>query len=427
MDILKDKRIILGVTGGIAAYKTATLASRLTQASALVDVIMTEAAQKFVAPLTFQALTRRPVYTDMFQTPGVSDLQSPISNLQPPTSDFQIGGPAPHVALAKTADLLIVAPATANTLARLALGMADNLLGAVALATAAPLLLAPAMETGMWNHPATQDNLARLRQRGATVVGPGIGYLASGEANVGRMAEPEEILEMAEIVLSRGGVLDGQAVVVSAGGTQEPIDPVRFITNRSSGKMGYALAVEARRRGARVTLIAAPTALPDPLGMEVVHVRTARQMYEAVMGAAPSADALIMAAAVADYRVATPTGQKIKKEAGESLTLRLERNPDILGEVARQRAATGRPHVVVGFAAETEDLLANARAKLEKKGLDLIVANNVSAPDSGFEVDTNRVTLLSADGSVEALPLLSKWEVADRLMDKVAKSLSSQA
>jgi phosphopantothenoylcysteine decarboxylase/phosphopantothenate--cysteine ligase len=399
VNLLQDKQILLGISGGIAAYKAAALSSRLTQAGALLDVIMTEAAQQFITPLTFQALTHRPAYTDMFAIP-------PGENI-------------PHVELARKADLLIIAPATANTLAKLAAGLADNLLTAAALATSAPLLLAPAMESGMWNHQATQANIATLVERGAEIVGPATGHLASGRSGAGRMAEPDEIVEMAQVILARGGVLAGRRILVTAGGTREPLDPVRLITNRSSGKMGYALALSARNRGAQVTLIATPTPWPEPLGVEVVRVETALQMRQAVLAALPGSDALVMAAAVADYRPQTTAQQKIKKDE-DKLTLQLVRNPDILAEVAREREATGYPRVAVGFAAETANLLENARAKLEKKRLDLIVANDVSAADSGFAVDTNRVTLLSADGGVEALPLLSKAEVADRVMDKVA-------
>lgn len=402
MNILQNKRIILGVSGGIAAYKAAALCSRLTQAGALVDVIMTEAAQKFIAPLTFQAITHRQVYTDTFTIPQ--------------------GGDIPHVDLAKQADLLIVAPATANTLAKLAVGLADNLLTATALANRGALLLAPAMETGMWSHQATQSNLATLIERGAVTAGPDSGYLASGHSGPGRMAEPEEIAEMAQVVLARNGPLAGRKILVSAGGTREPIDPVRVITNRSSGKMGHALALAARNRGAQVTLIATPGAWPEPAGVKTAWVETALQMREAVLAALPGSDALIMSAAVADYRPQTAAQQKIKKVEAD-LTLQLVRNPDILAEVAGQKEATGCPRVVVGFAAETADLLENARAKLEKKRLDLIVANDVSAADSGFAVDTNRVTLLGADGGVEALPLLSKAEVADLVMDKVVELL----
>jgi phosphopantothenoylcysteine decarboxylase/phosphopantothenate--cysteine ligase len=405
--VLKDKRIILGVTGGVAAYKAAYLASRLTQAGALVDVVMTEAATRFIAPLTFQSVTRRAVYTDMFEL-AAGDSPDEVR--------------IPHIALAKSADLLLVAPATGNTLAKLAHGLADNLLTAIALATLAPSLVAPAMESDMWAHPATQANVATLRERGVTFVGPAAGHLASGAQGLGRMSEPEEILEMARAVLGREGDLAGRRVLVSAGGTREAIDPVRFISNHSSGKMGYALALAARDRGAHVTLVTAPTCLPDPLGVETVHVESAADMRDAVLAACQAADALVMAAAVADYRPLESAGQKIKKTENE-LILQLSRTPDILAEVARLREVGRGPQVVVGFAAETQDLLANARDKLERKRLDFIAANDVSAADAGFGVDTNRVTLLSADGEVEALPLISKDEVAHRIWDRVCRLL----
>jgi phosphopantothenoylcysteine decarboxylase/phosphopantothenate--cysteine ligase len=405
--ILKDKRIILGVTGGVAVYKAAFLASRLTQAGAMVDVVMTEAATRFVAPLTFQAVTQRAVYTDMFE---LAAGESP--------DEVQI----PHIALAKSADLLLIAPATGNTLAKLAQGLADNLLTAIALATPAPALLAPAMESDMWAHPATQANAATLRERGATFVGPGAGHLASGAEGVGRMSEPEQILEMARVVLGRGEDLAERRVVVSAGGTREAIDPVRFIGNHSSGKMGYALALAARDRGAHVTLVIGPTGLADPLGVETVHVESATAMRDAVLAACDGADALVMAAAVADYQPVETVAQKIKK-SDDLFTLQLSHTPDILAEIARLRETSRGPKVTVGFAAETEDLLDNARNKLEIKRLDLIAANDVSATDAGFAVDTNRVTLLSADGVVQALPLMAKEAVAHEIWDRVSQLL----
>lgn len=408
--LLKDKHILLGVTGGIAAYKAVHIASRLTQAGATVDVIMTEAAVRFVAPLTFQAVTRRAVHTDMFELPPHQEPDASPGELQ-----------IPHIGLAKSADLLIIAPATANTLARLAHGQADNLLTAIAMATRAPLLMAPAMESDMWTHLATQANVATLVDRGATLVGPAAGHLASGEAGVGRMSEPEEILEMARVVLARSGDWAGRRVVVSAGGTREALDPVRFLSNRSTGRMGYALAVAARDRGAEVTLVTAPTALPDPLAMEVVHVESAEEMREAILAAAEGADVLAMAAAVADYRPLERSSHKIKKE-DDRLVLKLVRTADILAEVAQLRAGGRGPKVTIGFAAETRDLLDNARAKLERKRLDLIVANDVSATDAGFAVDTNRVTLLWADGTVEALPLMSKRDVAHVIWDRLERS-----
>jgi len=393
--VLKGRNIVLGVTGGIAAYKAVELASRLTQAGAVVDVIMTEAATRFVAPLTFQAITQRPVITDMFALPREMEIA--------------------HVSLAGRADVVVVAPATANTIAKLAQGLADNMLTATILATAAPLIVAPAMDAGMYENPATQANLALLRERGAVIVGPAYGRLASGKVGKGRLAETSEIVGTVRMVLGREGELAGRRVLVTAGGTREYIDPVRFIGNPSSGKMGYALAEAARDRGAKVTLVSAPTALPKPVGVELVAVETARGMREAVLDALPETDLLLMAAAVADYRPAHPVSRKIKKGEAEELTLRLVRNPDILAEVAARRGP--KPSVVVGFAAETEDLVANARAKLVEKRLDLVVANDVTAPDSGFGADTNRVTLIDRRGRVEALPLLPKTEVAERVLD----------
>lgn len=397
MKVLHNKHILLGVTGGIAAYKAAMVCSQLVQGGALVDVVMTEAAQKFIAPLTFQALTHRPVYSDMFVIP-------PGQNI-------------PHISLADAADLLLIAPATAHTLAKLANGLADDLLSAIALATPAPLLLAPAMETDMWQHPATQANMDKLRAWGASVVGPAEGRLASGALGQGRMVEPEEIIGAVRVALGRRGDLAGRRVVVTAGGTREAIDPVRFISNHSSGKMGYAVAVAARDRGAAVTLITT-AALPDPFGVEVIHLDSTEQMLAAVLEATRQADLLVMAAAVADFRPKSVAEQKIKKKGGsEGVTLELGRNPDILAEVAAQKIAGYGPQLTVGFAAETEDLLRNARGKLERKKLDLIVANDVSASDAGFAVDTNRVTLLFKDGRSEALPLLSKIEVAETILD----------
>ncbi len=401
MKVLQNKRIILGITGGIAAYKAATICSRLVQAGVIVDVVMTEAAQKFITPLTFQALTHRPVYTDMFDIPAGQNI--------------------PHIDLADAADLLLIAPATANTMGKLANGLADNLLTAIALATPAPLLLAPAMETDMWCHPATQANLAKLRTWNTTIVGPAEGRLASGATGPGRMAEPDEIISMARTVLARNGDLAGQRVVVTAGGTREAIDPVRFVSNYSSGKMGYAVAEVAHDRGAAVTLITTVNR-PASVSIEVIPVESAEHMLEAVLASTRQVDLLVMAAAVADFRPQAAAEQKIKKLPDtEALTLTLIRNPDILAEVAKQKSAGYGPRLSVGFAAETENLLANARDKLERKQLDLIVANDVTATDAGFAVDTNRVTLLAADGSIEELPLMSKIEVAETIFDRLLK------
>ncbi|MCB0181623.1 MAG: bifunctional phosphopantothenoylcysteine decarboxylase/phosphopantothenate--cysteine ligase CoaBC, partial [Anaerolineae bacterium] len=380
------KRIVLGVTGGIAAYKAATVCSRLVQAGALVDVVMTEAAQKFISQLTFQALTHRPIYTDMFHIPGGENI--------------------PHIVLADSADLLLIVPATANTIGKVANGLADNLLSAIALATPAPKLMAPAMETDMWRHPATQRNVATLKGWGIEVIGPAAGRLASGAMGEGRLVEPDEIVAAAQIILARQGDLAGRTVVVTAGGTREAIDPVRFVSNHSSGKMGYAVAEAARDRGAQVTLITSAN-LPAPFGMAVVRVDSAQEMLDAVLTATDQATALIMAAAVADFRPLTVAEQKIKKRGDtEGLVLELVRNPDILAEVAARKATGTGPDITVGFAAETHDLLANAHEKLKRKRLDLIVANDVTATDAGFAVDTNRVTLLGTDGSIEETPLM---------------------
>jgi phosphopantothenoylcysteine decarboxylase/phosphopantothenate--cysteine ligase len=395
---LDGKQIVLGVTGSIAAYKAVDLASKLAQAGAVVETVLTADAVRFVAPLSFQSVTGQPAYTD-------ADLWGAQAHVL-------------HVGLARRADLLAIVPLTAQTMAKLAHGLADNLLSLTALAATCPVLVAPAMDAGMFAHPATQANLRLLQERGVIVVGPEEGHLASGLVARGRMTEPIDLLGHIRYQLSRGGPLQGRRIVVTAGGTQEPLDPVRMLANRSSGKQGVALAHAALDAGGDVTLIAAPVAVPIPIGVQHVAVRTAADMAEAVLGACQEADALIMAAAVADFRPAQPARQKLKKEQGLP-TLALERTPDILAQVARQRQQTGRPRVVVGFAAETENLLHNARAKLQAKALDLIVANDVAGPDSGFAVDTNRVTLLDTQGTVEALPLLSKAEVAQRVIERV--------
>ena len=399
---LNEARIVLAVTGGVAAFKAADLSSKLVQAGAHVDVVMTEAATRFVGPLTFQALTGRPVHIDMYRLLEQAEMA--------------------HISLAARAHVLVVAPATANTLAKLAHGIADNLLCATALASRAPLVLVPAMDADMFDHAATQENLEVLCQRGALVVGPGEGRLASGRIGRGRMAEVPEIVGMIRLVLGRDGPLAGRQVLVTAGGNREPIDPVRYVGNRSSGKMGFAVAQTALERGAAVTLITAPAALPTPVGAERVEVETAEQMRQAVMEELPKCDILVMAAAVADYRPASSAPQKIKKGT-EDLVLTLERTADILAEAAAWREAHGRPALIIGFAAETENILENARAKLRNKRLDLIVANDISAPDSGFSVDTNRVTLLDRDGQEETLPLLGKEEVAAHVWDRAVEML----
>ncbi len=394
--MLKGKSVILGVTGSIAAYKAVDIASQLTQAGARVDVVMTEAANAFVTPLTFQAITGRPVTTDMFELP----------------TDFNIE----HISLAEAADVIAIAPATADIIARLAAGMADDILCCTVLATKAPIVIAPAMDINMFENPITQDNLSKLKARNFIIVGPTLGRLASGKEGPGRLADINDITGTIYQVLGRGGDLAHNSIVVTAGGTQEPIDPVRCITNRSSGKMGYALAEAARDRGAKVTLITAPTSLARPVGVELVNVCTTEEMYKATRDIVFQADVLIMTAAVADYRPVSTARDKIKKK-GAGLTLELELTPDILGSVQGD-------FIKVGFAAESSDLIENAKQKLHQKGLDLIVANNITASDSGFGADTNKVTLIDRDGKVENLPLLTKREVADRMLDQVAKLLS---
>jgi phosphopantothenoylcysteine decarboxylase/phosphopantothenate--cysteine ligase len=400
--LLKNKRVVMGISGGIAAYKTADLTSRLVKAGAVVDIIMTAAAVKFVGPMTYQALTHRPVITDMFSLLQETEIS--------------------HVSLGQQADLMVVAPATANTLAKLAHGISDNMLTTTALACRGPILLAPAMETGMWENAATRANMVLLTERGMHRIGPQEGRLASGGQGTGRMAEPAEILEACRWMLGQIGTLAGCRVIVTAGCTWEPFDPVRFIGNRSSGKMGAALAIAARDRGAEVKFIHGPAALSPAHGVQYVPIETARQMHDAVMENIVDADVLIMAAAVADYRPKTTAGHKIKK-GEEKRVVELVGNPDILKAVSDRRKEFKRLQVVVGFAAETEDLLTNARKKLSQKKLDLIVANDVSAGDSGFAVDTNRVTLLDPKKKEAVLPLLGKDEVAERILDRVAEKL----
>ncbi len=392
---LDRAQVVLGVTGSIACYKALDLASKLTQAGALVDTIMSYGATRFVTPLAFRSITHRPVVTDTFD----------------PDSELSVE----HVALAQRADILVVAPATAHLIAKVAAGLADDPLTTTILATAAPVMVAPAMDGHMYENPATQQNLATLRSRGIIVVGPATGHLASGMVGPGRLVEPAELMGHISAVLARGGDLAGRTIVVSAGGTREPIDPVRVVANRSSGKMGYALAEAARDRGADVVLVAAPTDLPDPVAVRTVHVETALEMRDAVLRSSEGAHALIMAAAVADYRPATASPEKVKKGA-ETWSIQLERNPDILNE------ARG-PLVRVGFAAESERLQENARAKVAGKSLDLIVANDITRDDSGFASDTNKILLVDRHGNVEDLPLMSKYDVASHILDRVAKLL----
>ena len=388
---LADKHVILGVTGSIASYKAVDLASKLVQAGALVDVIMTYGATQFVTPLAFRSITHREVVTETY------DVNSEFAN--------------EHVALARRADIVVIAPATVNCIAKLAVGIADDPLTTTVIATSAPLLVAPAMDADMYAHPATQENLEKLRQRGVAIAGPAPGRLASGLVGMGRLVEPIDLLGHISATLGRKGDLAGRTIVVSAGGTQEPVDPVRVITNHSSGKMGYALAEAARDRGARAVLVTAPTGLPIPPLVDVVRVQTAGQMAQAVKREVGSADALIMAAAVADYRPASAAEQKIKKSDDE-LTIELAKTTDILDTVRGN-------FVRVGFAAESENLVANATDKVIRKSLDLIVANDITDSDSGFGSDTNRVVLIDRELKAEELPLLTKYEVGQRILDRV--------
>jgi len=394
----KDKRIVLGVTGSIAAYKAIDLASKLAQEGAKVDVVLTASAQELVTPLAFRTITRRPVITSLFDT----------------TSELAIN----HITLAQRADVVVIAPATANTMAKLACGIADDMLSSTVLATKAPIVVAPAMHSNMYENPITQENVAKLKARGFVFVGPAYGRLAGGTYGPGRFAEVEEILGTIRQVLGREGDLAGRRIVVSAGGTREPIDPVRVIGNRSSGKMGYAVAEAARDRGATVVLVSAPTALNPPAGVDVVQVETTIQMRDAVVDASAGADALIMAAAPADFRPIAAAVSKIKRK-GDKLTIEMVENPDILGDVKSDI-------IKVGFAAESENLVQNASEKLKRKNLHLIAANDITATDSGFYVDTNKVVLIDRAGNVDDLPLMSKYEVANRILDKVAALLSSK-
>ncbi|MDX1568153.1 MAG: bifunctional phosphopantothenoylcysteine decarboxylase/phosphopantothenate--cysteine ligase CoaBC [Longimicrobiales bacterium] len=397
----RDRRIVLGVTGGIAAYKAVQLARDLTLLGAEVDTILTEGARRFVAPLSFEGVTGRSPHTTLWTTDEA----------------------ALHVALARRADVICVAPATADFAARAAQGRSDDLLTAVLLAAGAPVLVCPAMNHRMYRHPQTQANLDHLRDfLSYRVAGPGSGPLAHGEEEgEGRMLEPAEIVEHLGRILYAGGPLEGRRVLITAGPTREPLDPVRFLSNRSSGRMGYALARAAWRRGGEVTLISGPSELPDPVGARMVRVETAREMDAAVRDVLPEADVCIFAAAVSDYRPREAESRKIKRSStGDTLQVSMTANPDIAGDTREVRKEGS---IVVGFALETEDLLENADEKLEKKGLDFVVANDVTEEGAGFEVETNRVVILSARGDKDELPLLSKDEVAERILDRVSDRL----
>jgi len=408
MGDLAHRRVTVGVCGGIAAYKAAELVRLLVKEGAEVRVVMTPAAEKFITPLTLQALSGHEVAAGLFDL----DRESRIG----------------HIELADAAELLVIAPATADVIARLAAGMADDLLTTVALATTAPVLLAPSMNVNMWNHPATQENLATLARRGVFVVGPSAGWLACGWVGQGRLVEPAEIVAASARILEGKGAapahdLEGVAVLVTAGPTHEPVDPVRFLGNRSSGKMGFALARRAAARGAQVTLVAGPVALPTPAQVERVDVTTAEQMRREVMAREAGSRLVVMAAAVADFRPVAAATRKIKKGGDDRMTLELARNPDILGELAALRARRGSGPVLVGFAAETDDVEAHGLEKLARKGCDLIVANDVSQPGIGFGSDENQVILLAKGAPPDRLPLQSKDQVADAILSRVASLL----
>jgi len=406
--------IALGVTGGIGAYKAVEVARGLQKRGHDVVAIMTHSATRFVGPVTFESITRRPVITDQFASGMNADIE--------------------HIAIASTIDLLIIAPATANIIGKLANGIADDFLSTLYTATRAPVLLAPAMNTQMFEHEAVRRNMDTLASRGVRFVDPGEGYLACGWIGKGRLAEPDQIVRAAEAVLHPDGPLRGKRMLVTAGPTHEDLDPVRYIGNRSSGKMGFAIAAEAARRGAIVTLVSGPVdtaglaglgGLVQPAATEVIKVRSAEDMHRVVLSRADETDVVVMAAAVADYRPVEKAPQKIVKGAGsaDTLTVLLQRTPDILGDLGQRRVARGEGPVLVGFAAETENVIARATAKREKKHADLIVANDVSRSDRGFDVDTNAVTIVGPDGT-ESFPVQPKTQIAARIVDRIEKLLS---
>ena len=396
---LKGREIVLGVTGGIAAYKSAALVSRLRHAGATVHVIMTRNATEFVAPLTFQTLSANPVVTDTFQTPETWNVE--------------------HVALAQRAEIFVIAPATANIMAKMAAGIADDMLSTTVLATKAPVLLAPAMNTGMWTAPATQHNREVLRQRGVLFVGPDSGMLACGDNGAGRMSEPDEIFEAVCHILNRKQDLAGRKVLITAGATRERMDPVRYLTNDSSGKMGFALAEAARDRGADVKLVYGSVSVPVPGGVRTIHIESAMELYETMIREAPEHQIVIQTAAVADYRFENKQETKVKRKGKGPLTVTLIENPDIaraVGEAKREG------QILVGFAAETDHLKENAEAKLSRKNLDMIVANDVTKPGAGFNVDTNIASLITREGT-EDLPLQSKRELAEEILNRIVSRL----
>ncbi len=396
----KGKTVLLGVSGGIAAYKAVEIASRMRKAGAEVHVILTRAAQEFVTELTFREISGNPVNTGMWEKVTHWNVE--------------------HIALARMADLVLVAPATANLIAKLAVGMADDMLTTTILATHAPIFLAPAMNSNMFRNPVTQKNIKDLQDRGMEIIPPSSGHLACGADGVGRLPEPVEILSRVEGYFCKAGALQGKKILVTAGGTIAPIDPVRFIGNRSSGKMGYAVAEAAAKRGADAVLVSGVSALPDPVGVRTIRVETTEEMLRAVLEEFPDSDAVIKAAAVADYRVKQVAGQKIKKSEGD-WSIELVRNPDILHTLGQQKTH----QVLVGFAAETQNLMEYAKRKLEKKNLDFIVANDVTAPGAGFQGETNIARMIFRDGKVEEYPLMQKTELAAAILDHVERLLGA--
>ena len=393
--MLTGREIVLGVTGGIAAYKSAEIVSRLRRLGASVHVIMTKSATEFVTPLTFETMSNHPVVTDTFARPETWEVE--------------------HIALAKRAELFVIAPATANIMAKMACGIADDMLSTTVLATKAPVLIAPAMNTGMWTAQVTQENVQTLKNRGVHFVGPAAGVLACGDSGAGRMSEPVEIVEHICRLLCPKTDFAGLRVMVTAGATRERLDPVRFLSNDSSGKMGFAVAEAAKARGAEVTLVCGVTTATPPAGVNIVRVESTLDLYDAVTGLCESQDVIIQAAAPADYRFAHTHDQKLKKEGGQPLVLELVENPDVAAAVG-QRKHPGQ--TLVGFAAETQSVTENAQKKLQKKNLDLIVANDVTAPGAGFNVDTNIAALITADG-IDERPLQSKRALAEDILDKI--------
>lgn len=396
--MLAGKKILVGVTGGIAAYKAAEIVSRLRKLEFEVHVAMTKSATEFIAPLTLRSLSANPVYVDMFDEPKLWNVE--------------------HIALAEHVDAVIVAPATANILAKMAIGLADDFLSTVLLATRAPIFVAPAMNQAMYHHLATQENLARLRERGIKIIGPGTGFQACGTQGEGRMSEAAEIVEMITQLFCQTDCLKGKKALVTAGGTQEPLDPVRYLGNRSSGRMGYAVAQALQEAGAETILVSAPTDLPAPNGVKHLSVQTALEMYDTVLENFPKMDIIVKAAAVADYRPAAQAEQKIKKD-GTNRTIELVPNPDILAELGRRKTS----QVLIGFAAETENLLTNAQEKMHRKNVNLLVANDVTKPGAGFGSPTNIVSFLFPDGKRIDFPQMSKLEVARNLVGEITNLL----